>query len=323
MKEINEMNPSREWKTIALAALAASALAFSGCAGAKTSTENGTIGVSLNSLEYPFIVTMNEAMNDEAISEDVRLITVDSRAKVATELSQIEDLLTQNVDVVVMDAVDAESSEAAGKRVNAADVPLILVDNRFAEDSDVDVVSYIGTDAMESGRLQAEYLNDQLPDGGKIIYLVGVYGAPWTENRKAGFFEVLNDNFEIATETEAKGSRADGKTVMEDLLRRYSTPGEIVALVAQNDEMAIGAISAIEEAGREDEFAVIVSVDGSEAGLEAVASGRLSATILQDPDEIGRVAIQTAKKVAAGEDVEREIFIPFETVTADNVADFQ
>lgn len=318
------MNINRRTRSLgALSILAIAVLGMSACAPGASTSQSGSIGVSLNSLEYPFIVTMNDAMQDEAAQSGLSLVTVDSRANVATELSQMEDLLTRNVDVVVMDAVDAESSEATGKRVNAAGIPLILVDNRFAEDSDIDVVAYVGTDAMESGRLQAKYLNEALPDGGKIIYLVGVYGAPWTENRKAGFLEVVNDNFEIATEIEAQGSRADGKTVMEDLLRRYSTPGEIVALVAQNDEMAIGAASAIREAGRADEFKVIVSVDGSAAGLEAVTDGSITATILQDPDEIGRVAIQTAKKVAAGEEVEKEIFIPFETVTAENVADFQ
>lgn len=280
------------------------------------------VGVSLNSLEYPFIVTMNDSMKAAATTNGVTLNTLDSRAKVATELSQMEDLITRRPKVIVMDAVDAKSSQAAGRLVNQAKIPLVLVDNRFDTGSTIDVASYVGTDAKESGRLEAQALNKALPDGGKIIFLVGVYGAPWTENRKAGFLEVVDKNISIATEIEAHGARADGKTVMEDLLRRYQTPGSIDAVVAQNDEMAVGAISAIREANRQSEFKTIISVDGSEAGLAAVKDGTLTATIRQDPAKIGAAAVETAAKVARGEQVDKEVLIPFETVTKDNVADF-
>jgi len=267
-------------------------------------------------------VTMNESITAAAKGEDLALTTVDSRATVATELSQMENLVTQKPDVILMDAVDSKSSVPAGELVNKAGIPLVMVDNTFGEDSGVEIAAYVGTDLTETGRLEAKFLNEALPEGGNIIYLVGVYGAPWSEQRKAGFFEVVNDNITVATETEAQGSRADGKTVMEDLLQRYSA-GEIDAVVAQNDEMALGAISAIKEAGRLDEFSVIIGVDGSDAALDAVAAGELTATVRQDPAGVGEAAIEIARKIIEGEKYEKETFVPLTTVTADNVAEFQ
>jgi ABC-type sugar transport system substrate-binding protein len=303
------------------AVVAVSALALGGCsAGAGAS--GPTVGVSLNSLEFPFIVTMNNSMKSEAKSAGVNLVTVDSRNNVSTELSQIEDVIQRNPKAIVMDAVDAKSSQAAARKVNAAKIPLIAVDNTFAEGSGIKLASYVGVDAQKSGELQADYLNKALPDGGDIIYLVGIYGAPWTDQRKAGFEKVVDKNVHVATEIEAHGSRADGKTVMEDLLRRYSTPGQIKAIVAQNDEMALGAISAIKEAGRMKEFGLIISVDGEDAGLKAIKDGTLTASVKQDPATIGKTAIDVAKKVAAGTSVKSQYLIPYTVVTKDNVGQF-
>lgn len=323
------MNTTARMRRLGATALAVgiTGALLAGCASDSGTDGGGSgdaprIGVSLNSLEYPFIVAMNDAMNAEAKESGVSLTTVDSRATVATELSQMENLITQRPDVIVMDAVDAESSQAAGKLVNQAGIPLVMVDNQFTEDSSIDVAAYVGTDLTETGRLEAEYLNKALPDGGDIIYIVGVYGAPWTEQRKAGFLEKVNSNFNIATEIEGKGSRADGKTVMEDLLRKYA-PGQIQAVVAQNDEMAIGAISAIKEAGRMDDFKVIIAVDGSAAGIKAVADGDLTATVRQDPEGVGNTAIQVAAKVARGESVDAVNLVPLTVVDANNVKEFE
>jgi ABC-type sugar transport system substrate-binding protein len=306
-----------------LALVTAGSIAMTGCAGGSNAdASRPTVGVSLNSLQFPFIVTMNNTMKDEAQSQGVNLVTLDSRNNVSTELSQIEDLIQRKPKAIVMDAVDTTSSQAAAKKVNAAGIPLITVDNTFPASSGIDVKSYIGVDGEKSGQLQAEYLNKALPQGGDIIYLVGVYGAPWTDQRKAGFDKAVGANIHVATETQAQGSRANGKSVMEDLLRRYSTPGQIKAIVAQNDEMALGAISAIQDSGRMAEFPLIIGVDGSDPGLQAIKDGTLSMSVKQDPRAEGKTAISVAKKVASGEGVDPQYLIPYTVVTKDNVGDY-
>lgn len=307
--------------TISVALLALGAL-LAGCAAGGSGQNQTSVGVSLNSLEYPMVVIMNDAMNDSAADQDASLQVVDSRNSVSTELSQVEDLITKQPQVIIMNPVDAESSQGAGRLVNQAGIPLVTIDNNFSEDADVDVDAYIGSDATESGRLQAQFINEQFPDGAQIIYLVGIYGAPWTERRMEGFYGELNDNITVATETEAQGSRADAKTVTEDLLRRYSGKGEIDAIVAINDEMAIGALSAVAEAGRSEEF-VVIGADGQDSALEAVEQGTLTATVAQDPVTVGAKALEIAIAVARGDKVEKVNHIAQTVVTAENVEDFK
>lgn len=316
------MIKNRKLQLAGLAVGVASVLAVTGCSSGSAGPDATSIGVSLNSLEYPMVVIMNDSMTEAASTDDVSLSVVDARNTVATELSQVENLVAQKPKVIIMNPVDAESSQAAGRLVNQAGIPLVTIDNNFAKGSKVDVAGYVGSDATESGKLQADYINRAFPEGGNIIYLVGIYGAPWTERRMEGFYGELNSNIAVATETEAHGSRADAKTVMEDLLRRYSTTGEIDAVVAINDEMAIGALSAIQESGRLDEFKVIIGADGQDAALEAIAAGTLTASVAQDPELVGSTALDTALKVAKGESVEKINHIPQTVVTADNVKNY-
>lgn len=294
-----------------------------GCANESGGSDgDATIGVSMLNMRDPDLAVMAEAIEEEAKEKGVDVILVDAKGDVATELSQIEDLITRQVDAILMMPIDGESSQTAAKLANAEDIPLFTLSTAFAEGSDVDIDSYIGVDDTEAGRIQAEYLNEALPDGGKIIYIVGTYGASWTDRRKSGFDEVVNDNFEIATEIQANGSRDEAKRVMEDLLGRYSTPGEIVALVTHNDEMAIGAASAIEEAGRQDEFEVILGVDGTPPGLEAIRDGLMTATVKQNSAEQGVTAIDVISDFLDDKDVEEAYNLPFELVTADNVSEY-
>jgi len=311
------------------AVLAGLALTMTACANSdggsdgQSGGDKFTIGVSMLNMRDPDLAVMADAMKQEADKAGVDLVIVDAKGDVSTELSQIEDLVTRQVDAVVMMPIDGDQSQTAAKLVNDADIPLFILSTEFSEGNSIKQTSYIGVDDTEAGKMQAQYLNEQLPDGGKLIYIVGTYGASWTDRRKAGFEEVINPNFEVVAEQQANGSRDEGKRVMENLLTRYSTPGEIAAVVAHNDEMAIGAASAIDEAGRADEFKVIIAVDGTPPGLEAIASGAMTATVKQDSAGQGVKAVDVALSFLKGETVDERYDLPFTLVTKDNVADFQ
>jgi ABC-type sugar transport system substrate-binding protein len=311
-----------------VSAVTAAVLLAAGCASNTSGNSTGSgsnkkVGATLLSLQYPFLVHLNDAMKAEAQKDGFNLTALDPRQSTATELSQIEDLITKKANAIIMIPVDQKASQAAAAKVNAANIPLILVNTRFSDDFKGKYVTYVGSDDTEAGTIEGKYVLDQLPQGGSIVYLVGQYGGASTERRKAGFDQVINgSNIKVATEVEAKGSRAEAKSIMEDLLRRYSNKGQIVGVVAQNDEMAIGASSAIKEAGRSDEFKIIIGVDGSEAGLKAVKSGDMTASVFQDAVGQGTKAAQVAADVLAGKTVDKEYKIPFQLVTKENLANF-
>ena len=220
-----------------------------------------------------------------------------------------------------MQPIDGESSQGEAKLANDADIPLFTLNTGFPEDAEVEIVSYIGQNEIEAGKMQGEYLNEQLHDGGQIVFVAGTIGASWTDRRTDGYEAVINDNIEIAAEFAADCSRDKARKSMEDVLQRFG-PGELDGAYASCDEIAIGASLAIAEAGRQDEFKAFVSVDGDPAGFEAVKSGALTATVAQDFRGQGLAAAKAAIDYLHGEQVESIIETPAVLVTAENVDDF-
>lgn len=310
---------------LAAAVVAAVALALTGCgtdsdkAGGDSSHE---IGVVVLDLQDPDLAIMTKKMEETAKSDGVALRVTDSKKDVATELNSVEDLITRNVDAIILQPLDGEASQTAAKRVIDAGIPLFILSTEFAEGSDVKYKSYIGVDDTLAGVMQAEYLNELLPEGGPIVMAAGAYGASWTDRRLSGFNETINDNFEIVAEFQAKGDRAEGKRNMEDTLQRFGA-GQIIAVVANNDEMAIGAASAIKEAGRLAEFKAIVGVDGTPPAVEAIIAGDMSATVRQDSAGQGAKAVEVVTNFLKGEETDDRYTLPFTLITIDNAADFQ
>lgn len=313
--------------TAAVAMMAAGALALTGCAGSSNATNSGgtdrayNIGVVVLDLQDPDLAHMTDAMKKTADEKGVKLNITDSKKDVGSELNQVEDLLTRQVDAVIMQPLDGEASQNAAKRVIAANIPLFILSTEFAEGADVGYKSYIGVDDTVAGEMQAEYLNKELPAGGNIVFAAGVYGASWTDRRKNGFDSKINKNFKIVAEFQAKGSRDDAKRNMEDTLQRFGT-GQIDAVVANNDEMAIGAASAIADAGRTAEFKAVVGVDGTEPALQDIKAGTMSATVRQDSAGQGVKAVEVVTDFLKDGNVENRYTLPFTLITKDNLSEF-
>jgi inositol transport system substrate-binding protein len=311
--------------TAAAVMLAAGALGLTACAPATdggSTDEAFEIGVVILDLQDPDLAIMYSAMEAEAEAQGVTLVPTDSKKDVATELNSVEDLITRAVDAVILQPLDGEASQTAANRVIEAGIPLFILSTEFADGADVAYESYIGVDDTLAGVMQAEYLNELLPEGGPIVMAAGAYGASWTDRRLSGFNDTINDNFEIVAEFQAKGDRAEGKRNMEDTLQRF-TAGQIIAVVANNDEMAIGAASAISEAGRLGEFKAIVGVDGTPPAVEAILAGDMSATVRQDSAGQGAKAVEVVTNFLKGETVDDRYTLPFTLITIDNAADFQ
>ncbi|WP_229842037.1 sugar ABC transporter substrate-binding protein [Pseudolysinimonas yzui] len=305
--------------------LAAGALGLTACAPAGdggSTDESFEIGVVILDLQDPDLAIMYDAMEAEAEAQGVTLVPTDSKKDVGTELNSVEDLITRAVDAIILQPLDGEASQTAANRVIEAGIPLFILSTEFAEGADVAYEAYIGVDDTLAGVMQAEYLNELLPEGGPIVMAAGAYGASWTDRRLSGFNDTINDNFEIVAEFQAKGDRAEGKRNMEDTLQRFSA-GQIIAVVANNDEMAIGAASAISEAGRTAEFLAVVGVDGTPPAVEAILAGDMTATVRQDSAGQGAKAVEVVTNFLKGEETDDRYTLPFTLITIDNAADFQ
>jgi ABC-type sugar transport system substrate-binding protein len=307
--------------------VSATALTTFCLADSVSAADKKVVGATLLSLQYPFLVTLDEAMKAEATKGGIDLVSLDPRQSVATELDQIENLITKKVDLIIMIPIDQKTSQAAAKLINKAGIPLVQLNTKFTDDFTTNggkFVTYVGSDDTDAGKIEGQYLLDTLPEGGNVIYLVGQYGGASTERRKAGFYSVIKDhpNLKVVTELQEHGSRAEAKTITENLLQKYPK-GQVQALVAQNDEAALGASSAIQAADRLGEFKVLIGVDGSKPALDAVGAGTLTATVFQDAVGQGTQAMVVANKILAGETVDPQYVIPFKLVTKDNVSSFK
>lgn len=294
----------------------------SGSASGSSSSGGKSIGATMINMRDPDLVLMSDAMQKAADASGDKLDLLDTKGEVPTELQLIEDLITRKPDAIIMQALDGEASQQAAKQVNAAGIPLFTLSTDFAEGNSLKIESYIGVDDTEAGKIQGKYVNDQLPNGGKIIYIVGTYGASWTDRRKAGFEEVVNKNIVIAQEIQANGSRDEGKKVMEDMLQRFGPDSGISGVVCHNDEMCIGAASAIAEAKRQSEFKFVIGVDGTSAGYAAIKDGSMTATVRQDSAGQGTKAIEVVNQFLAGKAVDKRYYLPWTLVDKANVGQY-
>jgi ribose transport system substrate-binding protein len=303
--------------------ITALALVMAACQGAgetasPTAAAGGgtTIGFAISSFDNDFFVTLSDGAEAAAGDAGVELIVSDAGGDAATQASQVEDFITQEVDVIMLNPVDSDAIVASVEAANEAGIPVITVD-RGATGGEV--VSHIASDNVAGGRQAGEFLFEQIGGEGTVLELEGVAGTSAARDRGAGFQEALDaaSGIERLAKQTANFARDEGLTVAQNLLQAHP---DADGLFAHNDDMALGAVEAAAAAGRDD--LVIVGFDAAPDALQAIKDGTMAGTIAQQPDLMGRLAVETAVKVANGEDVEASIPVEITLVTADNVDDF-
>jgi ribose transport system substrate-binding protein len=268
------------------------------------------IGLAVSTLNNPFFVDLKEGAESMAEEMGIEILTVDAQDDAAAQLSSVEDLLIKQIDVLIVNPVDGNAVVSAITAANDAGVPVITVD-RGAEGGDV--VSHIASDNVAGGEMAGDYIAEQLGEEGKVVELEGIPGTSAARDRGKGFNQAMDKyaGMEVIARQPAGFDRAEGMTVMENILQ--GNP-EIDAVFAHNDNMALGAMEAIAAAGRSDEI-MIVGFDAIDDAVAAVEAGGLAATIAQKPDLMGEMAVETAIKVANGEEVDEYTPVPLELIT--------
>lgn len=268
------------------------------------------VGVSISTLNNPFFVSLEEGINNLAEENGTKIKSLDAQNDTAKQTNDVDDLIQQGVDILLINPVDSSAITPAVESANAKGIPVITID-RSSESGKI--LALVASDNVEGGEIAAEYIKQISGENVETVQLEGVPGASASRERGKGFMNIAEESLNVIDSQTANFDRAEGLTVMENMLQANPS---IKAVFAQNDEMALGAIEAIKAAGLSGSIQV-VGFDGTEDGINSVKAGVLSATVAQQPEEMGRLALQATFDHFAGITIDEYIPSPLELITKD------
>ncbi len=260
---------------------------------------------------------LNQAMEAKARELGVKLIVNDAQRSAEKQVQQVENFIAQKVDAIILNPCEVEASSPAVTKALAAGIPIINVNS----ETKATPTAFVGSRDEESGRLAVEYIAQRLNGQGNLLMMQGFLGQAAQLKRDRGAREVLarQPGLKLLADQTAEWDRAKAMSLMENWIQSHGQ--KIQAVFAQNDEMGLGAVLALEQAKMKDKV-LVVSVDAIADALQAVKAGRLDATVFQDAKGQGGNAVATALKILRREPYEKEVFIPFQLVTRENVGEY-
>ena len=270
---------------------------------------NGTIGLSVSTQNNPFFVTLVEGAKAAAQTLGVSLSVVDAGDDVAKQASDIEDLVSSNISVLIVNPVDSDGVTGAVQAAVSKGVKVISVDRAV---NGVDIDCQIASDNVLGAELATQYIVDTLGEGVKVAELEGTPGASAAIDRSEGFHNIADEKLEVLVSQTANFDRTEGMSVMENMLQAH---GDIQAVFAANDEMALGAAEAVAGSGKD---IMVVGFDATDDAIDAIKAGRMDATIAQQPALIGSTAVEQAVKLIGGETIPTSIPVEVTLITIDN-----
>ncbi|MCZ4280646.1 ribose ABC transporter substrate-binding protein RbsB [Kiloniella laminariae] len=267
-----------------------------------------TLALVISTLNNPFFVTLKEGAEAKASELGYKLVVLDSQNDPAKELANVEDVLNKDVKVLMINPTDSDAVKSAIKAANRKNIPVVTLDRGA---SGGEVVSHVASDNILGGTMAGELIAQTLGGKGKLVELQGVPGTSAARDRGEGFNKAVQAaaGLEIIAVQPADFDRTKGLNVMENILQSQS---EITAVFAHNDEMALGAIKAIQAAKRD---ILVVGFDGTDDGVVAVQDGSMLATVAQQAGLIGEIGVETAAKILKGETVEAYTPVALKLIT--------
>jgi len=295
---------------ISISLVVAAVLAIGPVASSARAAGRPTVGLAISTLNNPFFVDLRDGAQAAAAKAGIALVVLDAQNDPARQASSVEDLIAKKVGAVIINPTDSDAIVPTVKKLNAAKIPVITVD-RAANGGTV--AAHIASDNVAGGRMAAAYVARRLKGKGNVVMLEGIAGSSAARDRGKGFREGLQKfpGIKIVASQTADFDRSKGLTVMENILQAQK---KIDAVFAQNDEMALGAVQAIEGAKRQQAM-FVVGFDAIADALKAVNEGRMAATIAQQPKVMGRLAVEAAASRLKGGKVAKFTPVPLRLVT--------
>ncbi len=271
------------------------------CGAGNSSSEDSnkvSVGLSISTLNNPFFVSLSDGAKKKAKELNINLSVVNASDDTAKQTSDIEDLISKKVQVIIVNPVDSDAVAPAVQDAIDAGIKVIALDRVV---NGVEVDSEISSDNVLGAELATKYLLELVGSSADVAELIGIPGASATIDRGKGFHNIADVNLKVVASQTANFNRAEGLSVMENILQ--ANPN-IKGVFAHNDEMALGALEAIVASGKD---IAIIGFDATEDAVLAVKDGLMKATVAQQPDLMGSIAVETAFKIANGEEVEKKI----------------
>jgi ABC-type sugar transport system substrate-binding protein len=288
------------------------------------------IGVSMARFDDNFLTVLRNGMQTYADTRGVTLQMEDAQNDVGRQLNQIQNFVTGGVDAIIVNAVDTDATVSISQAAADAGIPLVYVNREPVNVDDLpDSQAFVASDERESGTLEARevcrLLKAEGKDGGaNVLVMMGELPNQAARQRTQDVHDVIATPdcsfMKIAEEQTGNWDR----TLGSDLMTNWLAAGiDFDAVISNNDEMAIGAIQTLKAAGVDMKSVVVGGIDATQDALAAMAAGDLDVTVFQNAAGQGQGAVDAALKLAAGDKVERKVYVPFELVTPENLGKYQ
>ena len=284
------------------------------------------VGYVINNLNDTFQTYILEAAKKYAEENGIELEVQDSQEDTIKQLDHVNALIEKGVDAVVVVPTDTSGMDPVTEAAQKAGIPLAYVNrNPYAgkEEQIPDNVFYVGSNEKTGGQMQMEYIGEQIGGKGGIVVLMGILGNEGTTKRTEGVEEVIKEKYpdvKVLAKESGNWQRDEGLSLTENFITAYGD--QLTAVIANNDEMALGAVEALKNNNLLDKVAV-TGIDATPDALSALKAGELTCTIFQDANGQGTTAIKSVHEAVKGNaPKEKVMYIPFKLVTKDNVDEF-
>lgn len=304
-------------------------LILAGFAALMSTAAMADIGVSMAKFDDNFLTVLRNGIQTYADANGQKVQIEDAQGDVAKQLDQINNFIASGVTAIIVNAVDTSATQAMSDAAAKANIPLVYVNRQpINVDTLPDNQAFVASNEVDSGTLETKEVCRLLKEAGKteanVYVMEGELSNQAAVQRTKDIHDVIGGpdcgvKINIIDEQTANWSRDEAQNMMTNWL---STGTAFDAVIANNDEMAIGAIQALKAGGVDMKTMIVSGVDATQDALAAMSAGDLDATVFQDAAGQGSGAVDAAVKLAAGEKVEQKVYIPFQLVTPANVADF-
>lgn len=280
--------------------------------------EGAKVGFSQSEAETAaFRITETQSIVDEAEARGATLIKTNANSEIAKQVTDIQGMINQGVQLLIVAPLNADGLQPAFDAAREKGIPVVTIDRLVNSEPCTDYLAFIGSDFVSQGQRAAQALIEQTGGEGKVVILLGSSGNGVTTDRTDGFVEELKKapGLEIVAQQTANFARTDGQTVMASLLQAHP---DITAVYAENDEMGIGAETAIAAAGKEPGVDIkIVSIDGTHDAVQLLVDGRFNGVIESNP-RFGPLAFQALEDFGSDTGVAAQIIIEDNEYTPEN-----